>query len=74
MKKILFWECPHPSSISELVVNKSKNPNVSLILIYTSIRIQNLKVVGFKMAKIQGSDRWIDNRKIAILNIASILN
>jgi hypothetical protein len=33
IKKILIWEGPSPSSISELINNKSKNPNVTLILI-----------------------------------------
>jgi hypothetical protein len=38
------------------------------------MRIQNLKILGFKMAKIQGSDGRRDKCKIAILNIDSILN
>jgi hypothetical protein len=54
--------------------NKSKNPNVLLILIKSSIRIQNFKIVGLKMAKIQGSDGRMDKCKIAILNIDSILD
>jgi hypothetical protein len=33
-----------------------------------------LKFLGLKMAKIQGSDGLIGKRKIAILNIDSILN
>jgi hypothetical protein len=33
-----------------------------------------MKILGLKMTKIQGSDGRIDNRKIAILNIDSILN
>jgi hypothetical protein len=32
-KKKIIWEGPSPSSISELIDNESKNPNVSLILI-----------------------------------------
>jgi hypothetical protein len=32
-KKTLICEGPNPSSISELIVNESKNPNLSLILI-----------------------------------------
>jgi hypothetical protein len=51
-----------------------ENPHVSLILIQSSIRIQNLKIVGSKMEKIQGSDGRKDKRKIAILNIDFILN
>jgi hypothetical protein len=65
---------PNPGAISELIDNESKNPNMSLILIQSSIRIQNLKIIGLKMAKIQGSDGQIDKRKIAILNIDSVLN
>jgi hypothetical protein len=38
------------------------------------LRIQNLKIENFQMAKKQGSDGWIDKCKIAILNIDSILN
>jgi hypothetical protein len=37
-------------------------------------RIQNLKFVGLKMAKMQGSNGLMGNSKIAILNIYSILN
>jgi hypothetical protein len=73
-KKIFICEGPNPSSILELIDNESKNPNVSLILIQSSIRIQNWTFVGLKMAKIQGSDGRIDKYKIAFLNIASILN
>jgi hypothetical protein len=39
-KKILIWEGPNPSSISELIDNETKYPNVSLIAIQSSIRIQ----------------------------------
>jgi hypothetical protein len=39
-----------------------------------SIRVQNLKFVCLKMAKIQGSDALMEKRVIAILNIDSILN
>jgi DNA-binding beta-propeller fold protein YncE len=38
------------------------------------IRIQYLKYIGLKMAKIQCSDGLMGKRKIAILNIYSILN
>jgi hypothetical protein len=38
------------------------------------MRIQNFKIVGLKMAKIQCADGQMDNRKIAILNIDSVLN
>jgi hypothetical protein len=62
-------EAPNPNLISELIKNLSKNLNVSLIFMKSSIRIQNLKIVGSKMATIQGSDGRIDNRKVAILNI-----
>jgi hypothetical protein len=54
----------------EVIDNESKNPNASLIF----IRIQNFKIVGFKMAEIQSSDGWTDKRKIAILNIDSIFD
>jgi hypothetical protein len=33
-----------------------------------------VKIVGLKMAKIQGSDGQMDTRRIVILNIAFILN
>jgi hypothetical protein len=35
--------------------------------------MQNLKILGLKMTKIQGSDGRMDKCKIAILNIDSIL-
>jgi hypothetical protein len=38
------------------------------------MRIENLNILGLKMAKIQGSDKQIDKSKIAILNIDSILD
>jgi hypothetical protein len=41
---------------------------------WTLIIVQNLKIVGLKMAKRKGSDGRKDKRKIAILNIDSILN
>jgi hypothetical protein len=59
-KKSDIWEGLNPSLISELMGNESKNPNVSLILIKSSIRIQNLKIVGLKMTKIEGSDGRIE--------------
>jgi hypothetical protein len=43
-------------------------------VIDSSLRNQHLKIVGLKMAKIQGSDGRIDKGKIAILNIDSILD
>jgi hypothetical protein len=46
---------------------------VSFVVLEFSIRIQKLKFVGLKMAKIQGLDGLIGKRKIAILNIDSIL-
>jgi hypothetical protein len=39
-----------------------------------AITIQNLKFVGSKMVKKQGSDGLMGKRKIATLNIDSILN
>jgi hypothetical protein len=39
---------------------------MSLILILLSISTQILKIVGLKIAKLQGSDGRIDKRKIAI--------
>jgi hypothetical protein len=37
-------------------------------------QLLNFKLIGLKMAKIQGSDGLMGKRKIAILNIDSILN
>jgi hypothetical protein len=51
-----------------------KSSDVSLVVIKFSIKIQNLKFVGLKMAKIQGSDGLMGKRNLAILNIDSILN
>jgi hypothetical protein len=47
---------------------------VSFFVIQIFIRIQNLKFLSLKMAKIQGSDGLMRKRKIAILNIYSILS
>jgi hypothetical protein len=50
-KKILIWEDPNASSISELIDDdESKNPKH---VIHSSIRIQSLKTIVLKMAKIQ---------------------
>jgi hypothetical protein len=73
-KKTLIRDGPNSSSFPELIENLSKNPEIIFVVIWFSIRIQNLKFLGSKMAKIQGSDGLMGKRKIAILNIASILN
>jgi hypothetical protein len=52
IKKNLIWENPNPCSISELINNVSKNPNVwlyKLIIKLSPKRIRNLRIVGSKM-------------------------
>jgi hypothetical protein len=68
----------HPiKNILELAILKNSFC-CKLSEIFHSIRILNLECLGLKMAKIQGSDGliylYIGKRKIAILNIDSILN
>jgi hypothetical protein len=66
-------EGPNSSSITELIDNLSKRVICCYIVTY-HIRTQNLKFIGLKMVKIQCSDGPMGKRKIAILNIYSILN
>jgi hypothetical protein len=69
--EILIWQGRSPRSISDRIDDELKIPNVSLILIKSSMRSKNLKIVG---PKILGSHGQIDKLKIGILNIDSILN
>jgi hypothetical protein len=48
---MLIWEGPNPSSVSELMDDESKNPNVSLSPIYSLLYEFEMKIVGLKMAE-----------------------
>jgi hypothetical protein len=64
--KTLIWEGPNLSSIPELLGFGSKNPAVFLVDRKSSLRIQNLKIVGWKMIKKIGyrrTDRQTDGQK-----------
>jgi hypothetical protein len=56
-KKFDIWEGLNPSLISELIDNESKNPNVPLILIKSSIRIQNFTFANGENRRFRRTDR-----------------
>jgi hypothetical protein len=49
--KTLIWEGPCPRSIPELLGSGSQIEAVLFVLKLSSTRIQNLKTLGWKMAK-----------------------
>jgi hypothetical protein len=65
----VFFDKLSISSGIELELGPSRIKGFFIVL-----SIQNLKFVGLKMAKIQGSDGLMGKRETSILNIDSILN